>query len=188
MSEYESIRSEIVSMEEQKRNVWIHMYILFVTLFILGIEWSYYLFLVTYIVLIPFQVVINRYGWAISKMSTYIRIFYEENDKNINWENMHVFIGYKEYVEKYNISIIGKIRTTGVTQLGFLATSFYIVFLMYDKYSQKSFDLVPLDVISIVISICLFFLVVILNREYNKSHDTDLETVIRGYKKSLKDV
>ena len=82
MSEYESIRNEIISMEEQQRNVWIHMYVLFITLFVLGIELSYHLFLVTYVVLIPFQVVINRYKWSISKMSTYIRLFYEKDEKN----------------------------------------------------------------------------------------------------------
>lgn len=81
MSEYESIRCEFISMEEQQRNVWIYMYVLFAALFVLGLEFNHYLFLVTYIILIPFQIVINRYNWSISKMSTYIRIFYEEGEK-----------------------------------------------------------------------------------------------------------
>ncbi len=67
-------------MEEMQRNVWIYMYVLFCTLFVLGLEWSRYLFLVSYIVLIPFQCVINDYQWSISKMSTYIRIFFEKKD------------------------------------------------------------------------------------------------------------
>lgn len=62
MSEYESLRNEIISLEEQQRNVWIYMYVLFVTIFVLGLEVSYYLFLVVYIITIPFQVVLNRYN------------------------------------------------------------------------------------------------------------------------------
>ncbi len=86
MNEYESLRNEIISFEEQERNVWIYMYVIFCTLFVLGIELSYYLFLVIYIILIPFQVVINRYGWSVAKISTYIRIFYEKEQKDLKWE------------------------------------------------------------------------------------------------------
>lgn len=185
MSEYESIRNEIISMEEQQRNVWIYMYVLFITLFILGIEWSYYLFLVTYIVLIPFQVVINRYSWSVAKMSTYIRIFYEKNRNDLNWESMHVYNEYREYYKKLNSGITGIIRYIGVTQLGFLATSFYISFLMYNRYSENIFNLTSIDIFSIIASLCLFFLTLMLNREYNKNYHTDLETVVQGYKNSL---
>ena len=82
---YESIRNEIVTMEGLQRNVWIYMYVLFCTLFVLGLQWSHYLFLVSYIILIPFQYVINDYRWSISKMSTYIRIFFEKDNKDISW-------------------------------------------------------------------------------------------------------
>lgn len=72
---YETIRNELIVIEELQRNVWIYMYVLFCTLFVLGLEWSHFLFLVSYIVLIPFQCVINDYQWSISKMSIYIRVF-----------------------------------------------------------------------------------------------------------------
>ena len=54
LNEYDSLRSELVSMEATQRSIWIYMYVLFVSIFILGIEFSSNLFLVTYIVLIPF--------------------------------------------------------------------------------------------------------------------------------------
>ena len=65
MNEYAALRNEIITMEELERNVWIYMYVLYVTLFALGIEFSYDLLLLTYIILIPFQTVINRYQWHI---------------------------------------------------------------------------------------------------------------------------
>lgn len=51
------------------------MYVLFCTMFVLGMQWANYLFLVSYIILIPFQCVINGYKWSITKMSIYIRVF-----------------------------------------------------------------------------------------------------------------
>lgn len=107
MNEYAALRNEIITMEELERNVWIHMYILFVTFFALGIELSYNLLLLTYIILIPFQIVINRYQWFIAKVSTYIRIFYEQDDDNLNWESMHITIEHKEYSKKFNTSLYG---------------------------------------------------------------------------------
>lgn len=186
MSEYDSLRSEIISMEEQQRNVWIYMYVLFITLFVLGLELSYQLFLVTYVILIPFQVVINRYGWSISKMSTYIRLFYEKDESNLNWESMHVFYGYKGYYKKFNGSITGKIRYTGASQLGFLASVFYIISVMYDRYSESMYNLNAIDILFILGSICLFFITFILNKEYNKNYVEELEIVIQQYQDSLK--
>lgn len=188
IDEYNSLRNEIISFEEQQRNVWIYMYVLFVTLFVLGIELSYNLFLVTYIILIPFQIVINRYRWSISKLSTYIRLFYESNNKDLNWESMHVFVEFNEYYKKFDSSISGIIRYTGVTQLGFLATSFYIGSLLFIRFSKDTFTLSSFDLFLIIISIFLFFLTVMLNREYNRSYTDDLEHIIKKYKDSLNDL
>lgn len=157
MSEYESLRNEIISIEEQQRNVWIYMYVLFVTIFVLGLQLSYYLFLVAYIILIPFQVVINRYSWSITKLSTYIRIFYEKYQKNLKWENMHVFNDYKEYYKKINKSISGIIRNTSAMQLGFLTTIFFIVYLLKNNYVEHQFYLNNIDMVFLLMSICLFF-------------------------------
>lgn len=101
MNEFDGLRNELISLEEQQRNVWIYMYILFTTIFVLGMELkNYYLFLVTYVILIPFQIVINRYAWNIRKISLYIKVFYENDIKELNWESMHKFIDYKNYYKK----------------------------------------------------------------------------------------
>lgn len=79
--EYESLRNEIIALEEIQRNVWLYMYVTFCSLFVLGLQWSHYLFLVTYVVIIPFQCVYNDYWWSISKIATYIRVFLKKNMK-----------------------------------------------------------------------------------------------------------
>lgn len=42
------------------------------------------------------------------------------------------------------------------------------------------------DILLIIVSICLFFITVMLNREYYKNYNEDLENVIQEYKDSLK--
>lgn len=186
MNEYDSLRSEIISIEEKRRNVWIYMYVLFTTIFVLGIEFSYNLLLITYIVLIPFQVVINRYNWGVAKISAFIRIFYEEDNNYFAWEGMHVYPEYNDLIKKYNKSVLGIIRYTGVSQLGFLATGFYIAHLFYDRYSDGLLHLEIIDIVFVLLSIFLFFITIILNQENNKSHKEELELFIRKYKDSLK--
>ncbi len=185
LSEYESIRNELIAMEDQQRNVWLHMYTLFITIFILGIELSYNLLLVTYIILIPFQIVINRYKISILKMSIYIKIFYEKDIAWLNWEGLQTFRKSKEYYIKIDTSIEGILGHTGSSQLGLLSTIFFCVLLLHNRYSNDIFSLSIKDVFLIAISICLCFVVINLNRAYKKNHHEDLENLISSYKESL---
>ncbi len=70
-------------------------------------------------------------------------------------------------------------------QLGFLATTFFIVYLLHENYTNQVFSLNYVDVILIIISICLFFLTIILNKEYYRSYDRELEAIIQKYKNNL---
>lgn len=180
---YETLRNEIIVMEELLRNVWIYMYVLFCTLFILGLEWSSYLFLVSYIILIPFQCVINDYRWSIAKMSTYIRIFFEQENKDISWETLQVCDLYKEYYEHKKKSIRGVISISGATHLGFLATGFYCGYTLINLYVNDTFILNIKDILLIVLSIILFVSLVTINKDYYKNYDPELENIIRKYKK-----
>ena len=67
MNELNNIRNEIIADQEQRRSVWINMYILYVTLFVLGLQWSCYLFLVTYLIILPFQATINNLVWNVAR-------------------------------------------------------------------------------------------------------------------------
>lgn len=84
MNELNNIRNEIIADQEQRRSIWINMYILYATIFVLAMQWSYYLFLVTYLIILPFQATINNLAWNVARLSAYIRIFYEEVDESLN--------------------------------------------------------------------------------------------------------
>lgn len=185
LNEYESLRNEIISMEEQQRNVWIYMYVLFSTMFVLGIEWSYYIFLVTYIVIIPFQIIINSYKYFIHRISAYIRIFYESQNKNLNWESLQIFYEYKKYEKELYNTLSYIIRKTGAIQLGFLATCSFNFFLLYSKYDNGSWHIKSIDFVFIFVSVILLFVTIIINIEYDKDYINELDAEIKKYKKYI---
>lgn len=180
---YESLRNEIIAMEELQRNVWIHMYILFCTLFVLGLQWSPYLFLVSYIVLIPFQCTINNYRYLILKISTYIQIFFEKENSDINWESLHLFEFYKKYDEVKRRNINNIIRQSGATHLGILATGFYCGYTLSTSYIDGKFELFPENIILIILSVILLMILIVINRGYYKNYDIELEEIMIKYKK-----
>lgn len=182
METYETIRNELIVIEEMQRNVWIYMYVLFCTLFVLGLEWSHFLFLVSYVILIPFQCVINDYQWSIAKMSTYIRIFFEEDDKEIGWESLHKYPAYISYYKNKSKSIRGIIRISGAVHLGFLSTIFYCLNVLYKSYNNGIFTIDIISLIWIIVSIICFIFLVLINKDFYYNYDTELENVIRKYK------
>lgn len=185
---YESLRNEIITMEELQRNVWIYMYILFCTLFVLGLQWSHSLFLVSYIILIPFQCVINDYRWSICKMSTFIRIFFENKNKDISWETLHVSEVYKEYDRRKKRSIKSIVGMSGAIHLGILATGFYCGYTLSNSYVDNKFILDFGGVALIILSIFLLMILIMVNRKYYKNYDTELEDIIKKYKKEREEL
>lgn len=183
---YESLRSEIVTMEELQRNVWIYMYVLFCTLFVLGLQWSNNLFLVTYIILIPFQCVINEYKWSIAKLSTYIRIFFENENKKISWESLHTSNFYKKYYSEKQKKMNTFIGMTGAIHLGFLSTVFYCVNTLKDSYINDKFLLEIQNIFFMILSILLLAILAFLNRSFYRDYDNELEDIMERYKKERK--
>ncbi len=180
MNEFNNIRNEIIADQEQRRNVWINMYILYSAVFVLGLELSYYLFLVTYLIILPFQATINNLEWNVSRLSAYIRIFYEEKDENLNWESMNVnYETYRKYLSRMERKLSGWIRNTSAAQLGFLSTLFFVGNLIYEKHLDN-FGIIEFSLI--LISVILFLAALVLSMDYKKSYTDELEYIIRKYK------
>lgn len=185
IEEYESLRNEIIAMEELQRNVWINMYILFCALFVLGLQWSEKLFLITYVVLIPFQCVINEYRWSISRMSIYIRYFFENDKKVINWESLYKSDYFQDYDRRRKKTIRHIIAISGSIHQGLLSTGFFLFLYMKNLYVKNKFILELEDIFLIALSIVLFIILVILNKDYNKDYENDLGNVIKKYKEEI---
>lgn len=184
MNELNNIRNEIIADQEQRRSVWINMYILYAALFAVGIQWSYYLFLVTYLIILPFQATINNLVWNVARLSAYIRIFYEEDDETLNWESMNAnYEVYRKYLGKMESKLSAWIRNTSAAQLGGLSTMFFICMLIYNKYSV---GMNILDILLILLSIVLFGVALKLSIDYKKRYKDELESITYQYKEYIK--
>jgi len=188
LNELDNLRQEIISKQEQKRNVWLHMYILFISLFVLGLEMSHYLFLLTFVILIPYQEVINNMEWNVSRISAYIRIFYEKDNPDLNWETMNThYPAYLDYLRKQVRGLPGFVRNAGSIHLGFLATAFFIGSLLKENFIANSgvFNLDFMDIFLIFFSVGMFFVTVLINQDSQTDHKPELERIINGYRKDV---
>lgn len=116
------------------------MYVLYLTMFSLGIEVSYYFLLVTYIVIIPFQSAINSHARIIRMISTYIRIYYEEKYSFINWETFCVSDEYNNF-HKITYKGIQKVLYMGSVQLGGMSTILFVFFVLMNNFQNNMFIL-----------------------------------------------
>ena len=173
---YETLRNSIISCEERITNEKIYMYVVYFTLLAFGFEHRGML-LVSYLVLIVFQTLINGDRIAVEKASTYIRVFFEENS-DIHWETLHKeqqhLKAYIEatrnvgwYIEKYGASLLALI-------------SFLVLLII----SLQQYGL-PLGlVIELILAGLLCIVVIFINTKlYINNGDTggDLENSIREF-------
>ena len=72
---YETLRNEIISIQEMQENLYIAMYASYLTLLVLAVQFSHYILICTFVVLIPFQARIIKNKWIIAVISKYITSF-----------------------------------------------------------------------------------------------------------------
>lgn len=182
MSEYSALRAEIISKQEKKMEVQLHMYVLYGTLLTLGIETSNrYFLLLTYLIIIPYQVMINNCEWNVSRISTYISIFYEEDNPAMKWESFNKYYPkYTDYLHKETAGLIGFIRQAGSIHLALLATGFYVYKTLEIK-RQEPFGVI--DWVIILLSIFMIFVTIYINRSSNTTVDKELVEIMQEFKK-----
>lgn len=181
IEEYAALRNEIVSTMEQQRNIWIAMYTIYAAILVIAIEHTYELLLVTYIVLIPFQFIINSQKWSVQKISTYIRCFFEQETKEFHWEGLHMYSAYKEYYKKYGDSRL--LNYTGSTQLGILSHVLFCGYFISNLNTTNTCCI--FDILLLCISTILLITTIIINKAFKKENAEELESVMLEYKKFL---
>lgn len=183
MHEYDSIRNELIAMEEIQLNLWIAMYASYFTLFVLAMQWSYYILLLTFIVLIPFQSKILRYKWSIIRMSMFIVVFFESERKDLHWETFHSCSDeFKQYCKKFNKGLSSIFSETGAVQLGVISMITFWSYIIY--YSIQTHRVSYIDMLLVLLSIVGAIMIFILKRKYG-NFGRDVDDVIKEYKEKL---
>lgn len=190
---YSTLRNELIVIEEMQRNMYIYMYSIFAVLYAVGVQFGNIFFLLTYIVLIPFQCKIDLYNWSITKMSIYIRVFFEEKRNDIHWESLQTYpLLMRE--EKYKKgTIAGILSQYDTALLGCLAMISFIVMELKKLFSySENTIIISCSKESLIISCCLiiisvvlaFYTIVITKQSFPKK-DIEAFNIIERYKNDL---
>ena len=184
MCEYESLRNELIATQGTRANLILYMYTAYISLFVLAIQFSHYLYLVTFIILIPFQAKIVRAKHAIIRFSSYIRIFFEEERNDMHWESLNVSNITKPYFDKVNSSFISWFSGTSSIQLGVLSTICFVSHVIV-QFVNNTTNPSYIDCFLVAVSIICIFLIDAINDAYPPSQDKELDDTIRKYKNSI---
>lgn len=189
---YESLRNEIISIQEIRATYNVYMYTVYVVLFGLGVEFSSIFFAVSFIILISFQAKINHCKYSITRISAYIRIFFEEERNDIHWEKFYFDEATTEIRKKLDHKLTNVISSTSTVQLGIISLASYIVKTGYQwivlKYTwnENMFEMIVGGVI-LIVSIACVRLLIVLNGDgdydINENNIKELDRVFGEYKK-----
>ncbi|WP_195985814.1 hypothetical protein [Clostridium sp. D33t1_170424_F3] len=180
---YEAIRNEILNSEDSVTNCTISMYVSFVALFTIGFSYNW-VFLASFIVLIVFQAMINRFWWQITKVSAYIQVFFEEQNDDIHWESLHKFDNYKKLISKQNKEFSWIVHRWSSTLLSCLS----LVSLFIVTFGKYGLNLPNMDIAILIVAIVLFIATIYTNRLLSKkSDDFELKKCMEEYLKNIKE-
>lgn len=174
---YQALRDEIIRAEESKANCAISMYVSFVALFSIGFSYNW-IFLASFVVLIVFQAMINRDWWSITKLSAYIQVFFEDTRKDIHWESLHAFEGFKKLHSKQNKELSWVIFRWSSAFLAILS----LVSLIAVTFGKSGLSISLLDIVILVCALFLCTVTIYTNKLlFKKSDDTELKECIKNY-------
>lgn len=164
---YEALRNHILHFQSAIMNETICMYTVYITLFSLGFAYRW-LFLVSFIVLLVFQSMINCHLWEVRKATIYIEVFFEKKRDDIHWELLHRDSTYQSVVVKSKIrSIDWYIRKNGASLLAILSFVSILSISIYNVNFQIR-NLPMTVIIQILAASVLCILTIYTNRLYFK--------------------
>ncbi len=168
-SVYSSLRAEIIMLEDQQTNLIIYMYVISASLIAFGLQSQKpTMYLILYIVIIPFQYIINKNTINILKISYYITEFFEKQSLSFNWESYQKFDPFNRYYGKISKSFFGILSKSGAILLGLLSTALYIIesstqYISIQDGIHLQFNF---DLLCVFISIILLILDIICTYPY----------------------
>lgn len=154
---YTALRENILQKERVYIDLTMNMYITYFALLAAGVFWSSWLSLISFLVLIVFQSLINSNQWSIAKASFYIRKFFEEGNTDIHWESLHADDSYHERYTSFTRNIGWYICKLGASFLSVISFSS----ILFSNLIGANWDFTSLSPI-VVVQLCLAFVLCLL--------------------------
>lgn len=177
---YEALKNTVLHCEDCGRNARIYMYVVYFALLTIyftspaAVYQSHWLILLSFLVLITFQTMINSSSIAIERISSYIRIFFETKRNDMHWSLLNKD---KEHLTFYNATYqnIGwHINYWGATLLAFVS----LIIIIYQILSDHSIcEWTIYDLIEISAGCALFGLVFFVNKDSYINNEKHKDTI-----------
>lgn len=160
---YEALKNTALHCEDGIRNAKIQMYTVYFVM--LPFSFAYHgIFLVTFIVLLAFQAIMNTERIAIERASSYIRVFFEEKRNDMHWSLLNKNPEHIASYSKQYKNIGWYVNTYAASILAIISFVSMVVVYTSQNYATGSIPL--LAVIQICIALLLCILVIVVNTKY----------------------
>ena len=175
---YSALRDTILHCEDGIRTARIQMYTVYFVMLGFGFE-RQWLLLVTFLVLISFQAMINEGRIAVERASSYIRIFFETKRNDIHWSLLNKD---EEHLSVYRLrfqNIGWHVNTVGASLLAVVSLVTLLVTNL-NKYGHQLCELPASVWIEAVIAAVLCFTVFRVNGKYytgKKRHRSTIKDI-----------
>jgi len=160
---YAALRNHILYKEREITDATIYMYVTFFALLAIGQIWTDWISLVSFLALIVFQSLINESIWEVIKASIYIRVFFEDSDKGVQWESLHVDLLYSSVRDAESRNLGWYIYQNGVSILSIVSMA-YIIFPILSRAKYDINNIYAVQGAQIVITLSLCAISIYLNR------------------------
>lgn len=163
MAVYEALKNTALHCEDGIRNAKIQMYTVYFVM--LPFSFAYHgIFLVTFIVLIAFQAIMNTERIAIERASSYIRVFFEKKRDDMHWSLLNRNPEHVASYSKQYKNIGWYVNTYASSILAIISFISMVVVYTSQNYATGSIPL--LAVFQICIALLLCILVIVVNSKY----------------------
>lgn len=186
---YESLRNEIIATQGTRTNLSVYMFSVYAIIFVLGFDKNPECFVLASVILIAFQSKINRSNYTIARISSFIRVVFENDGKNgthTNWESVEVNKQIQDKLKRSNNWLVEKISEKGAALLGFLSFVCYLIVGWPSSDSEEIAQWLKANIpylVFVLLSLLCFVILFIICRDYKiKDEDRDqMVQVFRNY-------
>lgn len=167
--------------------MYLYMYSVFAALYVFGMQadGNHAVCLATYIVLIPLQGKIGYYSWSLTKMSIYIRVFFEEENNNMHWESLQGYPLHNQIVQCKNNTIWGFFNQRSTTLLGVLASTSFVALEVKGFHSDMILSEMIISGLWIFLAIILCVLNWWITKKSFERTDNEVFDLISHYRSDL---
>ena len=163
--EYAAIRDEIILLMNEHNTHITNMFLISITILGLGCEFqNLCIFLILYLLVIPFQILINNKQYMMIRCGVYLGMYVEPKIEGMRWEKT-VHRVDNVFKEKYKAKIFGFKIEDGLCDFGaFLFSAVSLAFYTYYCFPLKSDTMllqivcISGEIIAIVCTVIAFYL------------------------------